>query len=24
MAQLLLQHNQLLVCSYVLRTAGSY
>jgi hypothetical protein len=23
-AQLLLQHNQLLVCSYVLRTAGSY
>jgi hypothetical protein len=23
-AQLLLQHNQILVCSYVLRTAGSY
>ena len=23
-AQLLIQHNQVLVCSYVLRTAGMY
>jgi hypothetical protein len=24
LAQLLFQHNQVLVCSYVLRTAGAY